>query len=211
MYKPQTIEQYKIHCYLKEQFHLEQCLLSPLSRSSMLLEDLAGDKIAFGYENGAVREIAVPLPSDPEKVKAFLKSFRALEPKPCLNDFESITRWWLVHPNPLTYQQALGLTDDLYRHFLSYPLIDDEAAQTIVAKGLVTEKEFSDIRLWYRNGHVMTCWLGQLGLDGTGNIYGLTFRYRKPDERKYEFYLLDDYYCFMNHITAAPSGDTVLK
>lgn len=208
MYKPQTTEQYKICFYIKEHFYLDQFLLSPLSRNSMLLEDSAGDKIAFGYLNGVVQEIAIPPPPDPEKVKDFFKSFRALEPKPRLDDFKSITRWWLNHSNPLTYQQALGLTDDLYRHFLSYPLIDDETVRRIVAKGLVTEKEFCDIRLWYRNGHVMTCWLGQLGLDGTGNIYGLIFRYRKPGERKFEFYLLDDYYCFMNHITPPPSGNT---
>jgi len=110
---------------------------------------------------------------------------------------------------PHTYQQALGLPDDLYRHFLTYPPLDDDAVRRLVSKGLVTEKEFCDIRLWYRNGHVMTCWLGPLGLDGTGNIYGLTFRYRKPEERKYEFYLLDDYYRFMNHINSEESGDTI--
>ena len=208
LYNPHTVEQYHIYSYLKEKFYLEYCLLSPLSRSSMLIEDMAGGKAAFGYENGAVREIALPPPPDPEQVKAFLKGFQALEPKPCLTDFEGITHWWLDHPNPLTYQQALGLTDDLYRHVLTYPLIDDKMARSIVAKGLVTEKEFFDIRLWYRNGHVMTCWLGQLGLDGTGNIYGLSFKYREPDEQKFEFYLLDDYYCFMNHITPAPSGNT---
>ena len=104
MYNPHTVEQYHIYSYLKEKFYLEYCLLSPLSRSSMLIEDMAGGKAAFGYENGAVREIALPPPPDPEQVKAFLKGFQALEPKPCLTDFEGITRWWLDHPNPLTYQ-----------------------------------------------------------------------------------------------------------
>ena len=92
---------------------------------------------------------------------------------------------------------------------MTYPPLDDDAVRRLVSNGLVTEKEFCDIRLWYRNGHVMTCWLGPLGLDGTGNIYGLTFRYRKPEERKYEFYLLDDYYRFMNHINSEESGDTI--
>lgn len=211
MYKPGTIEQYKIYSYLKEKFYLEEFLLYPISRTSMLLEDKAGDKLALEYQNGSVREIDLPSPPDIEEVKAFLKSFHALEPKPCLNDFESITLWWLEHPNPLTLQQALGLTDDLYRHFLVYPLIDDETVRRIVSKGLVTEKEFLDIRLWYRNGHVMTCWLGQLGLDGTGNIYGLIFRYRKPNATKYEFYLLDDYYRFMNHIPDLASEDAAIN
>ena len=42
MYNPHTVEQYHIYSYLKEKFYLEYCLLSPLSRSSMLIEDMAG-------------------------------------------------------------------------------------------------------------------------------------------------------------------------
>ena len=42
MYNPHTVEQYHIYSYLKEKFYLEYCLLSPLSRSSMLIEDMEG-------------------------------------------------------------------------------------------------------------------------------------------------------------------------
>ena len=98
MYNPHTVEQYHIYSYLKEKFYLEYCLLSPLSRSSMLIEDMAGGKAAFGYENGAVREIALPPPPDPEQVKAFLKGFQALEPKPCLTEALPAGGWTIPIP-----------------------------------------------------------------------------------------------------------------
>jgi len=104
------------------------------------------------------------------------------------------------HPNPLTYQQALGLPDELYRRFLSAPLIKEEDAQRLAASGLVSEDDYRDIQLWYLNGNTAACWLGPLGVDGTGNLYALTFNYGTPRARELKFYLLDDYYRHMNHI-----------
>ena len=60
-----------------------------------------------------MQEIPVPAPADPETVTAFLKQFRSLTPHPGVHDFEALTHWWLNNPNPLTYQQALGMSDDL--------------------------------------------------------------------------------------------------
>lgn len=201
MYKPQTIEQFKVYRFLSRHFVMEQVLLSPLSRFGLILEDKDGERAAFVWQDGTVKEVDIPVLSPPEEIRAYIKEFRALEPTPILNDFVSITRWWLEHPNPLTHQQALGLSDSLYRHFLKYPLIDEETAVRFVLKGLVTEKEYLDIQLWYFNGNALSCWLGPLGIDGTGYLYGLTLRYRKPDERKFVFYLKDDYYCCMNHVS----------
>ena len=42
MYKPHTIEQYKIQRFLDETFAMEHFLVSPLSRTSLLLEDETG-------------------------------------------------------------------------------------------------------------------------------------------------------------------------
>lgn len=202
MYKPQTIEQFKVYRFLSHHFVMERVLLSPLSRSGLILEDMDGERAAFVWQEGAVKEVDIPAPSPPDKIRAYFEEFRALDPKPVLIDFASVTRWWLEHPNPLTHQQALGFSDSLYRHYLKYPLIDEETAVQLALKGVVTEKEYFDIKLWYFNGNVMSSWLGPLGVDGTGNLYGLTLRYRKPDERKFVFYLKDDYYCYMNHIQA---------
>ena len=124
MYKPHPIEQYKVYRFLEENFALEHFLLAPLSRFGLILEDKTGEKIAFAFLNNCVQEIPVPAPAAPETVTAFLKQFRSLTPRPVIHDFEALTRWWLNNPNPLTYQQALGMSDILYRDFLSHPLIN---------------------------------------------------------------------------------------
>lgn len=202
MYKPQTIEQFKIVQYLKQEhgFVMDQFILSPLSRSAVLLEDRTGDQIAFSFENGKVTELPIPEPPDQEEVLAFIRRFRQDPHRPALRNFEEITAWWLSTPNPLSYQQALSLPDDLYRHFLTHAIYDEETVRRLVARGKVTEEELLGILLWYRNGNVSWCWLGPLGLDGTGEIYGLVFHYRQPNAVEWKFYVMDDYYRFMNKI-----------
>ena len=49
--------------------------------------------------------------------------------------------------------------------------------------------------------HTMSCWFGPLGVDGTGSLYGLIFDYQTASPTKTQFYLLDDYYRVMNHLT----------
>lgn len=200
MYRPCTIEQYHVYQYLNEQFVLEACLVLPLSRSALMLEDRTGEKIAFQYKNCQVKEIPIPPPPDPKDVSRFLERFRSLNPRPKFTSLESMTRWWLDHPNPLTHQQALGLSDELYRHYLSHPLLDTEKAWALASKKLITEHEYRNLLLWYRDNLTEPCWLGQIGVDGTGNLYELILRYRRPDEARISFYLLDDYYREMNHI-----------
>lgn len=107
MYKPHTIEQYKVYRFLEENFALEHFLLAPLSRFGLMLEDKTGEKIAFAFLNDCVQEIPVPAPAAPKTVIAFLKQFRSLTPRPVIHDFEALTRWWLDNPNPLTYQKRL--------------------------------------------------------------------------------------------------------
>ena len=53
MYKPHTIEQYKVYRFLEENFALEHFLLAPLSRFGLMLEDKTGEKIAFAFLNDA--------------------------------------------------------------------------------------------------------------------------------------------------------------
>lgn len=200
MFKPRTIEQFKVYRFLKEWFALDHFLISPISRSALLLEDRTGDKLAFNFQDGDIREIEIPAPPNPDAIHVFWEQFKTFDPPPRLKDFDDITVWWLNHPNPLTYQMALNLPDDLYRHFLTHPILEGEAVYHLAVKGLVTETEYLDILLWYRNGHFRDHWLGPLGLDGTGNIYGLTRNYGKPDAHEMRFYLLDDYYRCMNHL-----------
>ena len=51
MYKPHTIEQYKVYRFLEENFALEHFLLAPLSRFGLMLEDKTDEKIAFAFLN----------------------------------------------------------------------------------------------------------------------------------------------------------------
>ena len=78
MYKPHTIEQYKIQRFLDETFAMEHFLVSPLSRTSLLLEDETGEQLAFGFLDDEVREIPLPPPAAPEEIKDFIRRFRAL-------------------------------------------------------------------------------------------------------------------------------------
>ncbi|RFZ77613.1 hypothetical protein DS742_17510 [Lacrimispora amygdalina] len=200
MFKPRTVNQFKVYRFIKERFALDHFLISPLSRSALLLEDRTGDKLAFAFQDGDVREIEIPAPPAPDAVRTFWQQFRILESPPRMKDFDDITVWWMNHSNPLTYQMALNLPDDLYQHFLTHPILEDKAVYQLAEKGLVTEAEYLDVLLWYRNGNFRNHWLGPLGLDGTGNIYGLIRNYEKPNANEIRFYLLDDYYCYMNHL-----------
>lgn len=201
MYKPHTVEQFKVWQFLKEQFHLEHFILSPVSRKALLLEDKTGECIVFAWDGNAAQKQPTQEPASAEVVQAFIREHHARSDRPHLNTIEEVTRWWLNHDSPLTYQQALGFSDELYHYFLTHAAYTDEQILAIVQKGVVTEEEYLGIKLWYLDGNAGRCWLGPLGLDGTGEIYGLTLHYRMPEQVAYDFYLENDYYRFMNKNT----------
>nr|MDD4510500.1 hypothetical protein [Oscillospiraceae bacterium] len=168
---------------------------------ALMLEDKDGDRIVFVWDGSAAVEQPVPEPASVETVNAFLRAHHVCPDRPRLRTFEEITHWWLINDNPLTYQQALGFSDTLYRYFLTHVQYTDEQILSIVQKKLVTEDEYLGIKLWYLDGNSGSAWLGPLGLDGTGEIYGLTLRYRTPEQVEYAFYLENEYYRFMNKKT----------
>lgn len=150
MYKPHTIAQFKVLQYLKEQGGVLECfLLSPVSRDALMVEDQKGEKLAFEYRDGLVRERPAPVPAPPEIVETFVRGFHAAPGRPALRTFEDVTRWWLDHKNPLTYQQALGLPDDLYRHFLGHKLYVEEDVRRVIQKPVITDEEYRGVLLWY--------------------------------------------------------------
>lgn len=204
MYKPRTIEQFKVWQFLNQNFMLDRFLLSPVSRAALMIEDTAGERLVFAWVDGAAVEQPEPIPADTETVKAFIRAFREDPGHPRRHTFEDVTRWWLSHATPLTYQQALGLPDRLYRHFLAHQDYDEEEVLRLIRKGVVTEAEYCGIELWYLNGNAKGKWLGPLGVDGTGNLYGLTLHYRSPLQIEYTFYLNDDYYRYMNRNRQIP-------
>lgn len=198
MYKPHTIEQYKVLQYMKEHFQMDQFILSPLSRSSLMLEDMKGEKIAFEFLDGSIHQVSIPEPISDDEVSAYVRAMKANTHKALFRTFDDATRWWLNTPNPLSYQQLFGMSDEIYRHFLTRKLLSDEDVMELVSRKVVTELEYLDIRLWYWNGNMSSCWLGPYGVDGTGNSYQMIFNYRTSNEHRFLFYVKDEYYCFMN-------------
>ncbi len=195
MYKPQTIEQFRVYQYMQKHFEMDAVILSPLSRHSLMLEDMTGAKIAFSYENAAVREIPIPAPLSPEQVHEYLLSVKGGGVLPFNSNYKEATKWWLNTPNPLTYQQALGLTDKPYRHFLTRPMLDEKKVIRLAKSGLVTELEFLDMWLWYylnrpRNRKLMK-------LDGCDPItaYVLIIDFMGDNETGYEFAVKDEAFC----------------
>lgn len=192
MYKPRTVEQFKVMEYIKDNFHAECLLVAPVSRSSLMIQDEIGDRMAFCWVDGGIFEAPLPTPASKEEHQAFVKAFRADPRHPQFMSFDDLTTWWLNNPTPLTHQQILGLPDDLYRRYLQCDrLMDLDDVLTLVMGELVTQEEYLDIRLWYLNGHSGGNWLGPTGLDGGGNRYELVFNYHTPVEMRYPFYVMD--------------------
>ena len=118
MYKPRTIEQFKIMEYIKDNFHMECLLVAPVSRSSLMIQDEIGDRMAFQWMDGHVLEAPLPTPASNQEHLAFIKAFWADPRHPQFMSFDDLTTWWLNNPTPLTHQQILNLPDDLYCRYL---------------------------------------------------------------------------------------------
>ena len=141
---------------------MEQRILSPVSRNALMLGDKSGDSIVFAWDGSGIVEQPMPMPADKETVRRFLRGHHAGLAYPRLYTIEDVTRWWLSRNNPLTYQQALGFPDELYRYFLTHEPYSGEQALSIVQKEVVTQEEYLGIQLWYLDGHSGDAWLGPL-------------------------------------------------
>lgn len=194
MFKPHTIDQFKVMEYIKQTFVMSRVLVSPDSRTSLKVQDEIGDSIVFGFCDGRVTEVDERLNLPQEERRAFVKKFHADPGRPALNCLEDIVRWWHEADRPISLQQALNLPDDLYLHYLKHEILDDEEVRQLAATGLVTEEQYMAMRLWYHNGNFADHWLGPVGVDGSGDSYEVTFGYHTPQEVSLKFYLLNEYY-----------------
>lgn len=198
MFKPHTIEQFKVLCYINEQFERGSVLISPASRTALKVSDRVGDSLVFDFLSDHVVEVDErPVPS-PEVKSAFLRQFWAAPCHPVFQNLEDIVRWWHQEERPINFQQALGLPDDLFLHFLEHDIIDTEEVTRLVSMGRVSEEQYLAIRLWYKNGNFGVNWLGPTGVDGTGSLYELALNYRTGTELRFPFYVMDEYYKAMN-------------
>lgn len=190
MYKPRTVEQFKVMEYLKEHVQMDSFLVSPVSRSGLMIEDGDGNCLAFQWVDGGVQEAPLPVPATREEHRAFVAKFHADPTHPHLSSLDDLTDWWLNHPSPLTYRQALNLPEELYRRYLSCDrLLDLDDVLTLVMGGNVSDAEYLDLKLWFWDGHSGGNWLGPVGIDGWGERYELVFNWMTPAEMSYPFYV----------------------
>ncbi len=195
MYKPQTVEQFRVKQFLDTQFDMDAFILSPVSRYGLMLEDAAGSTIAFAYENGNIRQIPVPVPISKVQVKDFLSYAKQEHLLPSLHNYREVTHWWLHNTNPLTYQQALGLSDEMYRHFLTRPILEEEELLALAKGPCVTELQLKDMELWFLLNRGSPYSLIPSAVRGVICYYRLIADFLSPDEQEYEFALKDKDYC----------------
>lgn len=194
MYKPHTIQQFKVLEFLKEQFAVEACLVAPISRHGLMLQDRGGGKIAFEYRDGAILEHPVPEPGSSYDCRVFMQALHYHYPKAEQQTFAAKTALWLKAPVGLTHQQALGLPDDLYLHYLTHAVPDEEAVRKLAARGMMTKGDYQGVLLWYLDGHFARNYLGAGGVDGVGIYIDLIFDYRSPLAQHLQFYLDETVY-----------------
>lgn len=198
MFKPHTIEQFKVLQYIQGQFVKGAVLISPDSRATLKVTDSVGDSLVFEYRGDQVVETdARPVPSAAVR-KEYIKQFHADPHHLVFHSLEDIVRWWHEEDRPISLQQAMNLSDDLYLHYLTHEIINTEEVCRIVSFGRITESQYLAVMLWYMDGNFEKSWLGSVGIDGTGESYELVLQYRTSAERRFRFYLMDEYYREMN-------------
>ena len=113
-------------------------------------------------------------PADPASVDLFRRCLDFQFPKSSQRTFSARNALWSTGAFPLIYQQALGLPDDLFRHYLKTQPLTREEVRDLAARGSVTEPDFWSMQLWRLDGHTEDCALCGPWEDGVGT-YGILF------------------------------------
>lgn len=188
MYKPRTVEQFKVMEYIKREFQTESLMIAPVSRSALMVEDMLGEKIAFQWQDNTVVEIPVPQPAPQEVHLAFVRNLQANHNRPQLSNWDELTDWWLNHPTPITHQQLLALSDALYRRYLTCDRrLELEDVLELVMRGCMSATEYMDVQLWYLDGNYAGNWLGPVSITGTEDKYELVLHWLTAAELRYPF------------------------
>ena len=67
MYKPRTVEQFKVMEFIREAFQVECFLVSPVSRTCLMIEDGTGNRLAFQWVEGVIMDAPLPVPATKEE------------------------------------------------------------------------------------------------------------------------------------------------
>ena len=188
-YKPCTAAQFRVMEYLRETFDTSQCLIYPARPNALILEDQFGEKLEFFFRDGRVLEHPLMPPADPASVDLFQRCLNYQFPTSSQQTFAARDALWSTGAFTLTYQQALGLPDDLFRHYLKTQPLTREEVRELAARGSVTEPDFWSMQLWRLDGHTEDCTLCGPWDDG-GGTYGILVLTRDGQlEEELRFYV----------------------
>lgn len=189
-YKPCTAAQFRVMEYLHKTFDTAQCLIYPARPNALILEDQFGEKLEFFFRDGKVLEHPLMPPADPASVDLFRRCLQYQFPARSQQTFTARHTLWSTGAFPLTYQQALGLTDDLFRHYLKARPLTRAEVRELAARGSVTESDFLSMHLWRLDGHTEDCALCGPWKDRFGT-YGILFLSRAGQlEEELHFYVM---------------------
>ena len=173
-YKPCTVAQFQVMEDLHKTFDTSLCLIYPSRPNALVLEDQFGERLEFYMYEGKVMEYPPMPPADSEAVDLFQRCLNYHFPARSQRTFSARHALWSTGAFPLTYQQALGLTDDQFRHYLKTQPLTREEVRGLAARGSVTESDFRSMQLWRLDGHTEDCALCGPCDDEFGT-YGILF------------------------------------
>ena len=189
IYKPNTAAQFRVMEYLREIFDTSLCLIYPARPNALVLEDQFGERLEFFLRDGKVLEHPLMPPANSASVDLFRRCLDFQFPTPSQQTFSARNALWATGAFPLTYQQALDLPDDLFRHYLKTQPLTREEVRTLAARGSVTESDFRSMQLWRLDGHTEDCALCGPWDDGIGT-YGILFFFQSGQlAEEFNFYV----------------------
>lgn len=191
MYKPCTAAQFKVLEYLRGSFDTSLCMIYPSGPDGLVLEDLRGGKLAFSWQDGEIREEPVPAPGSADDVWLFLDVLLYRCPDQSQWTFEMRHRLWMEGTFHVTYQQALGLSGELFQHYLRRPMFTVEDIRDLAVQGTLTMEAFYSFLLWLQDGHTRECTLVGHIEDSAGTYASLFLDDSLNGGELLQFYLVD--------------------
>ena len=164
MPKAKTIAQFCLHRFLETHFDLEAVRITAAD-DGVILEDSAGGRALFQYQEGAVVMQVIRSPDGTPSGQSVSLSF-------AVNPDKTVRRSYL------TLQQIAELPAALFSHYMTYPIPTDEEVRRLAQAGRVSGTDYMSILLWYLAGNYEQHYLGLGGVDSEGYYIDLIFHYR---------------------------------